>query len=355
MHPRIASTYGRLRPICYVLPLLLCLIIVAPIAAQSIPPAPNERALDRTAPTREPVTLRTELRADAVNTVLQLPAIADTYIASERPDENFGSDALFLGYNFFGDRFGAQRLLLRFNVDSIPDNARINSAHIRLRLSFASPADDGPMRTILRRLASDWGELGVTWNGEPDWAAVRDSTFVGTTPQWYEWEVPDLVQGWVDGTFPNHGVELIGDERVQQRERIFYARETNTDYFPQLVVDYDVVTDQAPPVVTVEALPDYSGRSFAVRWSGEDVGDAGIAYYDVQYRVDGGDWVDWQFGVTDTVEEFMNGQNGHTYEFRARGVDQAGNVELFGDPEAETVVDTAPPASTVAVACRDRW
>ena len=337
----------HLRSTLAFLVVFLC-IQVSTAAAQSPPPAPSDRHLSRTAPERAPVMLQETLHASSVNTVVQLPAIADTYLASERPDENFGGDALFLGYNFFGDRFGAQRILVRFNVDSIPDNARINSAQLRLRLSFASPEGDAPMRTVLRRLASDWDEFGVTWNREPQWASVRDSSFVGTDAQWYAWEIPDLVQGWVDGSFPNYGLELIGDERVQQRERIFYARETNTDYFPQLVVNYDVIKDTAPPAVTVEPLPTYVGRSFTVSWSGADQGDAGLAYYDVQYRVDGGEWVDWRTGVTDTQEEFMGAQNGQTYEFRARGVDQVGNVEAFGDPEATTIVDTLPPTSAVA-------
>lgn len=322
-------------------------LTAAPVAAQTEPPAPLERGLQRQAPIRQPTPLAEGADATVTSTVIQIPAIADTYIASERPNENFGGDALFLGFNFFGDRFGAQRILVRFNLDSIPDDARINSARLRLRLSFASPDDDSPMRTVLRRLASDWDEFDVTWNREPQWAAVRDSTFVGTNQDWYEWEIPDLVQGWVDGTFANHGLELIGDERVQQSERVFYARETSTDFFPQLIVDYDVISDDSPPNVDVDPLPAFVPRSFAVSWSGDDVGSAGIDYYDVQYRVDGGEWIDWLEGTTDTAEEFMDGQNGRIYEFRARGVDEVGNVEPFGDAEAITVVDNGAPISLI--------
>lgn len=326
---------------------------VAPGAAQPLPPAPLARGLDRTAPVRAPVVLNREVGAASeagvqiVATTVQLPAVADSYIASERPNENFGGDALFLGYNFFGDRFGAERIVIRFNVDTIPGDARVNSARLRLHLSFASPEDDAPMRTIVRRLASAWDEFGVTWNTEPAWASVRDSTSVGTDATWYEWEIGDLVQGWIDGDFPNHGVEIIGDERIQQRERVFYARETTTAFFPQLIVDYDVVDDVSPPDVEVEPLRDYSGRNFAVSWSGSDVGGAGIAVYDVQYRADGGDWVNWQEDVTSTTAEFTDGINGRLYEFRARGIDEVGNVEPFGAPEAATVVDSRPPTTTV--------
>jgi hypothetical protein len=74
---------------------------------------------------------------------------------------------------------------------------------------------------------------------------------------------------------------------------------------------------------------------------------AGLNHYDVQYQVDGGAWVNWQSEVTTTTAEFVGGVNGHTYGFRARGVDNAGNVEPFGAVEAQTVVDTRPPAAAV--------
>jgi hypothetical protein len=332
------------------LPLLVLIIALAippSAAAQSVPDAPRERFLQRAAPVRQPVVRSTRVTPSGVNTVIEIPPIADTYIASERPSQNFGGDALFLGYNRTGDGFGAQRILIRFNLNSIPSNATINSARLRLRLSFSSPENDEPMGTVLRRLASSWDEFDVTWNREPEWASVRESTAVGSALQWYEWEISDLVSGWVDGRFDNHGMEIIGDERVQQRERVFYSRETTTDFAPQLIVDFDVIDDTQPPDVEVQPLPDFVGRDFTVRWEGNDPGSADIDFYDVQYRVDGGEWQTWLSEVTTTVDEFTMGENGRFYQFRARGVDEAGNVEPFGGPEASTTVDTEPPTARV--------
>lgn len=340
---------------CYLL-LLFCLFSFsgAPaLQAQAEPAEPDaaeelQRGLQRTAPARTPRLLTQGRTATgALRTVIELPAVADSYIASARPNQNFGADSLFLGYNLFGDNFGAQRLLVRFDVaGNLPTNAVINSAQLRLRLAFASPSNDAPMGTVLRRLASDWSEMSVTWNNQPEWTDVDDRTSVGSALDWYEWNVGPEVQAWVDGT-PNYGVELIGDERVQERERAFYSRETTTGFFPRLVVDYTVQTDQLAPVVTVEPLPALVGRNFTVAWNGSDPGGSGIAYYDVQYRIDGGDWVDWLREVTVTSQEFAEGRNGRRYEFRARGVDNAGNVEAFGDPEAATTVDSQPPTTQV--------
>ena len=314
------------------------------------PPAQGElaRGQQRTAPPREPRLLEQSRTATgALRTVIELPAVADSYIASARPDQNFGADSLFIGYNVFGDNFGAQRLLLRFDIaGTLPATAVINRAQLRLRLAFASPSSDAPMGTVLRRLASGWSEAGVTWNSQPEWTDVDDRTSVGSALDWYEWNIGPEVQAWVNGT-PNDGVEIIGDETVQERERAFYSRETTTEFFPRLVVDYTVQTDQLAPVVTVAPLPTFVGRNFTVSWNGEDEGGSGLAYYDVQYRVNHGEWVDWLSEVTFTSEEFADGKNGQYYQFRARGVDNVGNAEAYGDPEAATLVDTQPPSTRV--------
>jgi hypothetical protein len=202
------------------------------------------------------------------------------------------------------------------------------------------------MGTVLRRTASPWDEYEVTWQKEPSWGEIRASTDISSVLKTYEWEITDLVADWVAGAVENYGMEIIGDEQVQQRERAFYAREATTGSPPYLLINYIVVDDEQPPIVTVDPLSTYSPRSFTVSWHGEDQGGAGIHHYDVQYRVDEGAWVDWITGAALTSAEYT-GHNGHLYEFRARGVDNVGNVEPFADPEARTIVDTQPPASWV--------
>ena len=328
-----------------------------PAAAQGEPDAPTRDAIAQPAPDRQPTVLRRQAEPDgALNTVVELPAIADTYIASGEPDQALGNNQLlYLGFNDDEpNRYGAERILLRFNVDSIPDTADINNARVRLYLLESIPLNDSDMRTIIRRLNSDWDEALATWNTEPEWANIRDDTFIGNASQFYEWEITDLVESWVEGEFPNYGVEIIGDERPgPARERLFRSR-FNDRFFPRLVVDYDESSDERAPQVSVENLPDFSGRDFEVKWSGDDVGSSGIDYYDVQYRIaaadeddDGEGWVDWQFGTEETSEDFGAGENGRRYEFRARGVDNAGNVQPFGDAQAATVVDTRAPVAQV--------
>ncbi|HBY99046.1 MAG TPA: hypothetical protein DEP84_34705 [Chloroflexi bacterium] len=299
-------------------------------------------------PERTPAVLSTQTLSPAeVRTVVEFAPSADTYIASNRPGSNFGSaTGLFLGYNLVDSNYGAERTLLRFDaLGTLPKGVIINSARLRLYLGNSNPPNDAPMGTVLRRLASSWTEGSVTWNTQPTWGGIRASTDVGSSLGWYEWDITDLVDDWIQGDQPNYGLEIIGDERVQQRERVFYARETSTALYPRLVVDY--TADTLPPIVTVNPLPAYSPATFTVSWSGHDQGPAGIAYYDVQYRVDAGSWVSWLNQVTFTSAQFT-GQNGRVYQFRARGVDTAGNVEAFGDAEAQTTVDTIAPSVHVS-------
>jgi hypothetical protein len=283
------------------------------------------------------------------STVIELPAVADAYVASEWPQQNFGNDALYLGYNLDDeDSFGAERILMRFDVEnSIPQGAVVSEARLKLRLNFTSPIEDEPMNTILRRLGSAWSEDEVTWNREPAWKEVRAETEVGSDIRWYEWDITSLVGGWVSRNYPNHGMEIIGDERVQQRERAFYSRETENRFYPRLEIDYTDFNDTEPPEVEVNPLPSCVKRDFTVSWSGTDPGGSGIASYDVQYRADGGDWKNWLVDVTISSADFTAGQDDVFYEFRARGEDRAGNVESFGPPEASTTVDADPPTSRV--------
>ena len=327
---------------------LLVVLMTTGLALAQQPGPPRE--VEREAPAREPAVLAREEAAPGVTSVLlEIPPVADSYIASERPDRNFGDDALFLGYNNVGDQYGAQRPLLRFDLAGpIPPGGIITDARLRLRLSFSSPTGDEPMATVLRNLQAPWDEDTVTWNNQPAWGEIYTGTIVGSAHTWYEWEITGLAREWEEGTLPNHGLEIIGDEAIQQRERAFYSRETTTAYYPHLLVTYVQSDDTEPPQVAVDDLPPFVPRTFNVSWSGSDQGDppTGIASYDVQYRVDGGAWIPWLVDVTGTSADFT-GEGGRQYGFRARARDEAGNLEEFGAVEAAATVDSAAPLSTV--------
>ena len=84
-----------------------------------------------------------------------------------------------------------------------------------------------------------------------------------------------------------------------------------------------------------------------IRWSGTDSGGSGIATYDVEWRKQNDTWQPLVSNTTATSLDVTGGENGVTYEFRARGTDNVGNVQPWSEtPQAQTTV-VLNPVSTV--------
>jgi hypothetical protein len=90
-----------------------------------------------------------------------------------------------------------------------------------------------------------------------------------------------------------------------------------------------IVLDTLPPSATVSPLSSYQvSPTFPVTLSGTDA-TSGVASYDVEFR-DGvsGAWTGWLTGTTVTTASFT-GQDGHTYNFRARARQRRECQQLF--------------------------
>ena len=106
--------------------------------------------------------------------------------------------------------------------------------------------------------------------------------------------------------------------------------------------------DADPPQATVNPLPEASSHAFTVSWQDtKEHNESGLRYYDVKWRVQVGDLQQLVDQKTTTSTNFSQGQNGVTYEFRARGVDNVGNEQAWGEPQASTTVFTEPIAHIV--------
>jgi len=103
--------------------------------------------------------------------------------------------------------------------------------------------------------------------------------------------------------------------------------------------------DCLPQEARVGPLPPWVDTpTFTVTWSGEDIWSS-VAAYHVQVRDgDEGAWSTW-LGETDATSAPFTGTHGHTYFFRVRARDSAGNWGTFTDEEwgqAHTTVLTQP-------------
>jgi hypothetical protein len=105
---------------------------------------------------------------------------------------------------------------------------------------------------------------------------------------------------------------------------------------------YAVAIDSRSPSAALEPLSRYQpGPQFTVAWQGADPAPgSGLADFDVQVR-DGltGGWQNWLLGASQTSATFQ-GQRGHSYAFRVRARDRAGNVSPFTDGSVSTIIET---------------
>jgi Tol biopolymer transport system component len=104
--------------------------------------------------------------------------------------------------------------------------------------------------------------------------------------------------------------------------------------------------DASPPNPCVVQLPSEQNQSiFMVGWTASDVGDAGIAAYDVEVRW--GTTGEWQPFVSDTSNPSARFEGGNgTIQFRCRARDQAFNQGNWGAAVTMTI-DTSLPTSYV--------
>ena len=334
------------KPVLVLALLLLCVAVIS--AAVQADEVDNE---DKRPDLTGPVVVSETRGPEGTNVVVTIPVAQDAFLSSANPSTAYGLwTTLRLGYD--QTTFHALRFLLQWNMSSIPPNAIINNATASIYQTSVIPSGD-VLAVQGQYVTAPWNESSVTWNNANylggDITQVGD---VNANLGWKSVNVTDIVRTWYSGARPNYGTILTADERDwQNRNRTFYSRQ-QPGYQPYVTVDYTVACDNVPPVATVNPLSSFKPASFNVSWGGTDYAPSGctpsgISYYDVQYRANGGSWVSWINQTTAGSANFEGGQNGVFYEFRARAVDHAGNVQAWTATQATTTVDTQPPTATV--------
>jgi len=99
-----------------------------------------------------------------------------------------------------------------------------------------------------------------------------------------------------------------------------------------------ITVDITPPRSSVDTLAALqAGASFDISWGGSDDA-AGLNSYDIEFRDGYGSWHRWLIATRLTSAVFT-GRNLHTYWFRSRAWDNAGNAEAYASiPDAKTSI-----------------
>ncbi|MHC1723471.1 MAG: DNRLRE domain-containing protein [Aminipila sp.] len=187
----------------------------------------------------------------------------NVYISEFYPDENFVI-APYLYISRFGGEGEIYRSLMQFEFDLccsnkiIPQVSTIKSAVLQLYVDRNEIAS-GQITMSVHRLYNAFSESFVTWNTQPVFSGEADAT--ATISSGYmgnlEVDILDLVKGWHDGSIPNLGMALLGEENNNALVGFRSTRYPNSGYWPKLMINY---------VKGIQTI--YSTESLAVPASG---------------------------------------------------------------------------------------
>ncbi|NKQ36364.1 MAG: DNRLRE domain-containing protein, partial [Chloroflexi bacterium] len=130
----VISLFAKPARIMFLVALFVLTTMVATTAAQDETPAPDDLPPEVT-------VLEQVVTPDSVTTVINVTTIKDSFVASNFPNTNYGGfGQLRTGYDSTFTNYGAERILMEFNIGSIPSGAIVNSATFNIyQEAFTGP------------------------------------------------------------------------------------------------------------------------------------------------------------------------------------------------------------------------
>lgn len=191
-----------------------------------------------------------------------LYSVEDATTSSIFPNDNFGSSG---SISITKTRTGIERCFLKFNMASIPSNAVITSAILKLTPSGTENlVAFGSTELYLDVCNTSWteGNLNHTSNISNNtlFATVETSNFNLTTLK-REFQVKDHVQAMVEGRLPNYGWRIRRNDEITNATTVYFARENATESNrPQLEIQYYLRSSvSAATIVHTSALTSTDG------------------------------------------------------------------------------------------------
>ena len=158
-------------------------------------------------------------------TFLRLYPVQNAYVGERAPNTNFGrSYTLFVG-TYEGEGNG----LIQFDLSTIPTGTQITSAILGVdyEMRQGSTSQTPTFIVTAYRTSAPWDELLVTWNSRP--SRTEDYDTIGFNLFGFKtFDITNLVQAWVNGTYPNYGITLAGSANYSNTAAGFCPREGGT-------------------------------------------------------------------------------------------------------------------------------
>ncbi|WP_179223113.1 DNRLRE domain-containing protein [Pontibacter ummariensis] len=143
------------------------------------------------------------------------------------------------------------RTLFKFNLNSIPSGAVVQSATLYLYSDPTATGNSGTTNNQLsgsnaiyfEKVTGNWGETSVTWNTQP---ATTTSGRIWQQPSTSTTEniqvnITSFVQEWVNSPSANYGMRMALENEQYYRGRSYASEEhTNTAIRPKLIITYTI-------------------------------------------------------------------------------------------------------------------
>ena len=145
-----------------------------------------------TATSRADPLVMADNRCSARAAKLVLHPEADAHVAEGYPDSNYGSTTSLYVQNDLGSPYKNERAYLRFDLSRIPPGTSIASARY---FNYCWRVIGAVGQNVeVRAVENDnWGEMTITWNNQPGYGEVLDTTAIYGAGAWYSWDVTSFV------------------------------------------------------------------------------------------------------------------------------------------------------------------
>lgn len=142
------------------------------------------------------------------------------------------------------------RTYIKVNYDfaAIPKESIINNAvfSISQRTNFSH----GASQFGLYRVEDAWQEEAVTWNNQPQNHVFEDQQNAKEHANEYiDYQVKDLVNGWIQGTYENHGMVLKAIDEATEKPAAMQCEvmnNRNSAYGPKMTINWKPAEPEDP-------------------------------------------------------------------------------------------------------------
>jgi hypothetical protein len=160
----------------------------------------------------------------------------DAYVVSTFLNTNWDYSYAWVGN--WGSEI--ERTYIQFDLSTVPTGAVVDDAD--LILYQYNSVGSGSFTVGLYQVISGWEESNITWSNQPNSSTGAEATRnVYTSTAWRNWDIDDLVKGWLDGSIINYGMLLKAtNEASINMKAAFHTSDytSDTSKRPKLEIDY---------------------------------------------------------------------------------------------------------------------